>query len=344
MFFSNAIFSCKNPQNPLLFLLLFFVEMTDRDRLLTFCQSELGKPYHLGACGPDSYDCSGLIVAGVEPHTNFPIPRISTDQYTLGSSVNITDAMPGDLIFFDTGWTNRKPNHLGVCVQNGVMINANSHKNCVAQESFASGYWNSKFYGVRRIFDASGNYALGEEPAPLVPDFDDVLPDHPEYEFIMELRKKGIVQGYPGNIFRPEKTVTRAEALKIILLIFEIPLGQYGSSHFSDVKPTDWFVSVVETAKEKGIINGYPDGTFRPNSSINRAEICKIILETGDAHVPHISESDFSDVPADAWFCGYAHEAARRKMFVLLGNQFLPGSLVTRAQMCRAIILFLRSA
>jgi hypothetical protein len=341
---ASFFFLCQNPHNPLLSILLLFVEMTDKDRFLAFCQAELGKPYHLGECGPEAYDCSGLLVAGIQPHTDFPIPRISTDQYALGSPVSMPDAQPGDLVFFDTGWTNRKPNHLGVCVQNGVMINANSHKDCVAQESFSSGYWNSKLYGIRRIFDAYGNFAFGENPLPSVPDFEDVPPDYPEYEYIMALRKKGIVQGYPGNIFRPEKTVTRAEALKIILMSFDIPIGQYSSSDFSDVRPTDWFLSVVETAKEKGIINGYPDGTFRPNSPINRVEISKVILETGEANIPHVSESEFSDVPNDSWFCEYAHEVARRKMFVLVDNRFLPSLLVTRAQMCRAIILFLRSA
>ncbi len=313
--------------------------MTDKETFLAFCHAQLGKPYQLGDEGPDSFDCSGLIYAGLTALTDDEIPRLSTDQYTLGKPIDPNDATEGDLIFFDSGWIDRKPNHDGICTQSGKMINANGYYNKILEEPFLTGYWQNKLWGARRIFAPDGSLDLsGDSDDPEIPDFEDVPQDHSEYEFIMELRRKGVIQGFPGNLFKPEQQVTRAEALKIILLVFEIPIQQTATSSFSDIHPNDWYISIVETAKNHGIINGYPDGTFKPNDAINRAEISKIILETGNADVPPVSESKFSDVPLDAWFCAYVHEADIREMFVLIGNIFLPNQAVTRGEMCRAII------
>ncbi len=314
--------------------------MTDRDQFLTFCRTQIGKPYALGQAGPNAFDCSGLIFAGLMELTDTEIPRISTDQFSLGKAIDIQEAGEGDLIFFDTGWIDRKPNHNGVCTEEKKMINANGYYNTVKEEPYSSDYWSDKIWGVRRIFTPNGALDItGENQST---DFADVPPSHPYYEFITELKEKGVIKGYPGNLFRPDQNVTRAEALKIILLSFALPIQEAGELHFSDVRPPAWYTSIVETAKNLGIINGYPDGTFRPNAVITRAEISKVICEAGNGDIPEVSESEFADVPTDAWFCKYAHEAKRRDMFSLVHNVFLPKKVISRATMCRAIVMFLR--
>jgi S-layer homology domain len=48
---------------------------------------------------------------------------------------------------------------------------------------------------------------------------------------------------------------------------------------FSDVPPSNVFYSAIETAHAHGVINGYSDGTFRPNNNIRRDEMCQIVYK-----------------------------------------------------------------
>ena len=79
-----------------------------------------------------------------------------------------------------------------------------------------------------------------------------------------------------GNYFRPDQEVTRAEALKILLLAFDILLfPNFQLLLFRIFFPQDWHFPLICTAYTRGIVGGNPDGTFRPNRSVNRAEMCK---------------------------------------------------------------------
>ncbi len=312
--------------------------MTNRDRFLDFCQKQLSKPYILGSTGPATFDCSGLFYCALTTLFTEQIPRISTDQFALGVEVELAQILPGDLLFFDTGWTDRVPNHNGVCIGNGKMINANSHGGKVIEEAFMTGYWSSRIIGVRRIFDAHGKLDLFGKHSQ-VASFTDVLPTHTQYAEIEALRKQGVVRGFADGTFHPDQTVTRAEALKIILLCFEIPLLDADASLFSDVSDKDWHVTYITTAKKRGFTNGYVDGTFRPSNEINRAEIAKLLFEIGNVNAPQ-GISDIPDVPSDAWYCQYALASRKRKMFHFVGKKFLPTKSVTRGEMCQAIVRF----
>ncbi len=316
--------------------------MTNRDKFLAFCRQQVSKPYVLGSTGPATFDCSGLFYCALTTLFAAQTPRLSTDQYALGFAVEMAQIEPGDLLFFDTGWTERVPNHNGVCIGDGKMINANSHSGKVVEESFATGYWSSRITGVRRIFDKTGRLDLFGKNTQAAP-FLDVPQVHPDFAAIERLRKEGIVRGFANGDFCPDQDVTRAEALKIILLAFEIPLADADADLFSDVGLTDWHIVYVSTAKARGIINGYGDGTFRPAAPISRAEICKVIF-VASGQLPPSSVKTLADVPADAWFHDFAMAAVEHKMFPLVGKKFVPDKSVTRGEMCTAIVRFLEYA
>ena len=68
----------------------------------------------------------------------------------------------------------------------------------------------------------------------------------------------------------------------------------------------------VEFLQQRGILDGYGDGSFKPENPINRAESIKVLLESiGEAPDTEI-EDNFVDVPADAWFSGYVAKAKRQ--------------------------------
>ncbi|MCK5616496.1 S-layer homology domain-containing protein, partial [Candidatus Pacearchaeota archaeon] len=108
---------------------------------------------------------------------------------------------------------------------------------------------------------------------------------------ISELAEKGIIGGYSDGTFRPEASVNRVEALKMILesknhlekekgskevIDFEKYIEQ--AAALLDVKSGDWFEKYVGYSLEKDIIEGYGDKTLRPNQAVTLAEAMKLML------------------------------------------------------------------
>lgn len=111
--------------------------------------------------------------------------------------------------------------------------------------------------------------------------FSDVPPGHPVADAVNYLYSEGIIQGYPDGTFRPEATINRAEFTKIIRGVLTdvstTPCESRTPRKFPDISWDDWFAQPVCEVRWKGIIDGYPDGTFRPGNLINVAEGAKII-------------------------------------------------------------------
>ncbi len=99
--------------------------------------------------------------------------------------------------------------------------------------------------------------------------------------YVATADEQNIVNGYQDGTFRPGNSITRAEALKIILKTKGVTVsgGERAGNHFSDCDAEDWFASYVVYAYENNMINGYTDGTFRPNAPVTRAEFAKMISD-----------------------------------------------------------------
>ncbi len=91
-------------------------------------------------------------------------------------------------------------------------------------------------------------------------------------------KDSGISQGNPDGTFKPEKTVNRAELLKLVLSLQKAPLdaATTGTGGFADVQEDAWYAPYVHLAVAKSIVQGYPDGTFKPEQPVNGAEALKI--------------------------------------------------------------------
>jgi hypothetical protein len=118
------------------------------------------------------------------------------------------------------------------------------------------------------------------------PHFSDVPKTHTFYEYIETAFNRGIISGYGDGTFRPDNNVTRAQLCKIIVLAQQWEIDTSGGPHFTDVQPSHLFYGYIETAYHHGIISGYGDGTFRPDNSATRGQICKIVYNaiTGPAY------------------------------------------------------------
>ena len=119
------------------------------------------------------------------------------------------------------------------------------------------------FYNLLLDQDVAGAAAFG-----------DVAPDAWYAEAVEALASLGIVEGVGGGMFAPERTITRAEFTVIAMRFAQLETG--GENPFSDVSADDWFYDYVVGSAQYGWITGYADGTFRPNSTITRAEVTAI--------------------------------------------------------------------
>ncbi len=91
---------------------------------IAFAEEQLGKPYQWGGTGPDSFDCSGLVMEAYRA-AGIDIPRTSEEQWAWGPRVSASKVQPGDLVFFvGADGTVASPGHVGLVIGGGMMIEA----------------------------------------------------------------------------------------------------------------------------------------------------------------------------------------------------------------------------
>jgi hypothetical protein len=112
---------------------------------------------------------------------------------------------------------------------------------------------------------------------PPTPTFRDVPATHAFYQYIETARAHNVISGYADGTFRPNNVVTRGQTAKMIVTAFGWALNTSGGPHFSDVPSSNAFYAYIETAFNRGIVTGYADGTFRPNASVTRAQLSKML-------------------------------------------------------------------
>lgn len=112
-------------------------------------------------------------------------------------------------------------------------------------------------------------------------EFSDVSSDYWAYKYITRLADEGIVTGVGGGKYDPEGTLTRAAMAVIAVRLAGINPDKYANAEptFKDVTdPNKWYYKWVYAALKTGIVKGYPDGTFRPEKDVTRAEL--IVMAT----------------------------------------------------------------
>lgn len=119
-------------------------------------------------------------------------------------------------------------------------------------------------------------------------EFSDVSSSHPYIAAIRWGKESGVLSGYPDGTFQPNRTVNRAEFLKIVLAAEGDDVASASDpTGFRDVNENAWYAPYIRYAKQQGIVQGYPDGSFKPEQAVNFAEALKmayVALEiSGDA-------------------------------------------------------------
>lgn len=184
---------------------------------------------------------------------------------------------------------------------------------------------------VATAFDATATTETNEDTHV----FSDIDLGHKHYVAIKYLKEEGLIEGYEDGSFKPLDEINRAEALKILTGALTKDTADESPEQdpsvnsattatvapqtlsFPDVPEDAWYYGYVLMALENGVVQGYPDGLFHPENTINRAESLKIaLLLEGDSLPEEITEPPYSDVPVDVWFAPYATVSAERSLII----------------------------
>lgn len=114
------------------------------------------------------------------------------------------------------------------------------------------------------------------EPVKANSKFTDVGSSHRAQEEIYYLVNKGIASGISSSKFAPDRNVTRGEAAIVLGRAIGVD-GTKRTTDFSDVKSGNTASGYIQALVNKGVISGYPDGTFKPDRTLTRGEMALLI-------------------------------------------------------------------
>lgn len=138
--------------------------------------------------------------------------------------------------------------------------------------------------------------------------FKDVPENFYYFPYIEELAEKGHISGYADGSFRPTQALTRAEAMQMLAKFSgryypvdeainrnQMQMPFVSEINFSDVPNNAWYFNALYSLTTDGIISGYPNGDFKPNNSLTRGEISKIIRKMIRLNIPPMTHY-FKDI------------------------------------------------
>lgn len=136
--------------------------------------------------------------------------------------------------------------------------------------------------------------------------------------------------GYDDGLVHPERNISRAEVATVFFrLLDEATRERYltEKNSFTDVQKGMWFNTAVSTMEAMGIVNGYEDGTFRPNDSITRAEFAAIAArfdENGNPYgrpfadiFDHWAEAEICTAYNNGWILGYEDGSFKPDQYIV---------------------------
>jgi plastocyanin len=166
------------------------------------------------------------------------------------------------------------------------------------------------------------------------------------YDGVRWLYCRGAISGYDDGTFRPSNNTTRGQLTKIVVLAYGFTIYTPPTPTFRDVPTSQTFYQYIETAYHLNIISGYSCGTgcleFRPDVTITRAQLTKIIVIAADWALVTPSAPTFRDVPASDPFYRFIETAVCHQVIsgYTCGSgclEFRPGNSATRGQISKMV-------
>ncbi|MFO7316430.1 MAG: S-layer homology domain-containing protein [Bacilli bacterium] len=149
---------------------------------------------------------------------------------------------------------------------------------------------NKKLYNIAlaATMTTAAVVAIAPAQADAAKSFSDLTPANVHYDNVMNLVERGVITGYPDGTFKPNQSISRAHAAKIIAKALGLDTKNVKNPNFKDIPTNYAYYGEIAALANAGIINGYPDGTFKPNATLTRGQMAKIIARafelTGNAN------------------------------------------------------------
>lgn len=141
--------------------------------------------------------------------------------------------------------------------------------------------------------------------------------------YVATLNNAGVITDSSNGYFRPNEAITRAE-LAAMLAKFSETTG--AANYFNDVSASHWAANAIAICAKLGWITGYPDGTFRPDKNVTRAELMAMINratgrapKSADAFLPGMKT--WIDNTADKWYYLDVQEATNSHSYTVKGSE-----------------------
>ena len=167
------------------------------------------------------------------------------------------------------------------------------------------------------------------------------------------LFRSGIVTGTTGLDFEPQRVITRAEFVNLLMRALGI-CEVTEESYFNDVNKESWYTNTINVAYEKGIINGYSDGSFNPNQSITRQEavvmVNKVFYLVSWNDVMNQNEivemlSDFKDSrEISTWAQASMAKSVQKNIIKGNNNYISPTDNISRGEAAMLIYNFIKTS
>jgi hypothetical protein len=163
--------------------------------------------------------------------------------------------------------------------------------------------------------------------------YEDVGTDYWAKSPIEQTGTLGLVEGYPDGTFRPDRALTRAELATLLVRASGLALAEGGKS-FKDVPAKHWANAYIKTAQVAGLMEGYPDGKFKPEKQISRAEGIAVLARVDELPLDEaVSINPYEDVSKKSWAAKYVVAAKNAGMLDYVKTSKLsPKGGLTRAE------------
>lgn len=233
------------------------------DDLVNYMKQFVGTPYVWGGTSPSGFDCSGLMQYTFGKF-GIKLPRVTYDQIGQGQAVSMKGLRPGDLVFFDTEPDRKGPDHVGMYIGNGKMIDAPRPGKNVEIVDMTQGYYSSRFMGGRRI---AGVTSAGASPSDFATPKDDV-----------KLSPEELASNYGWSVsfleHNPELKKLFDSAVK----------GTWTPDKFqAEIRNTKWWKTTSETARQAQALKATDPATYNAQLAAARMQVQMLASETGAA-------------------------------------------------------------
>ena len=175
--------------------------------------------------------------------------------------------------------------------------------------------------------------------------FIDIAPDAWYKDAVQYAYDNGLMTGVSATEFAPEQTTTRAMIVSILARLENVTTAE--AAGFADVDDNDWYATAVNWAANVGVVNGYEDNTFRPNTAITREQLAAILMNYASYKGEDVSNradlTSYTDQPSTWAEETMSWAVAEGLISGVTNDQLQPQGNATRAQVAAILQRFLEA-